>query len=220
MVENKSGECAKRCRGRPQVRSDDETLAIILEAAGQEFQDKGYEATSVAAVAERAGVSTKTVYRLVPTKADLFSSVITGRINRFVAALDLGAVDTLDAQAAIAQMLTLYGILTLEPRTVAMTRLVLGECRAFREVGDAFYQGAIVRSSEAMAAVLRRLVDRGLIEIDDLAEAVGLLRGMMIFDPQRAAMLGKREAPTAEEIAQRAERCARVFLEGCAARQT
>jgi len=217
MVQISSSDSAKRCRGRPQLRPDEATLAIIREAARQEFQDKGYEATSIAAVAERAGVSTKTVYRLVPNKAELFVGVITERINEFVEALDLGAIETLDAKAALTQMLIVFGNLTLEPRTVEMSRLVLGECRAFHEVGEAFYQGAIVRSSEAMAAVVRRLNDRGLIAVADPAEAVTLLRGMMIFDWQRAAMLGKRAVPTAEEIAQRAERCASLFLEGCAA---
>ena len=43
----------------------------------------------MADVAERAGVSTKTLYRLVPTKADLFANVIADRIGRFVLEYDL-----------------------------------------------------------------------------------------------------------------------------------
>jgi hypothetical protein len=43
-----------------------------------------------------------------------------------------------------------------------------------------------------------------------------MLRGMMILDPQRATMLGQRKPPDAEEIAARAEACARLFLTGCA----
>ena len=42
---------------------------------------------------------------------------------------------------------------------------------------------------------LRRLCARGLIALDDPHEAVGMLRGMMIMEPQRAAMLGQREPP-------------------------
>lgn len=217
MVENSEADAVKRCRGRPQARPDCDTLAIILEAAGQEFQDKGYGATSIAVVAERAGVSTKTLYRLVPTKADLFASVITDRIDRFVRESHLGAIDPHDAQAALTQMLTAFGALTLEARTVALSRLVIGECRAFPEVGEAFYRNAILTTSEAMEAALRRLAERGLIAVDDPAEAVSMLRGMMVFEPQRALMLGRREPPSLQEIAKRAERCARLFLEGCAA---
>jgi AcrR family transcriptional regulator len=216
MLENKKAEASRRCRGRPQVRSDEETRALILEAAGQEFQDNGYEATCISDVAERAGVSTKTLYRLVPTKADLFASVIANRIRIFVLEYDLSRLDSLDAAAAIERMLTVYGTLTLEPRTIALTRLVIGESCAFPEVGAAFYENAILRTSQAMEEGLRRLCARGLIALDDPHEAVSMLRGMMIMEPQRAAMLGQRGSPSAEEIAARAKHCARMFLKGCA----
>ena len=67
----------RRPRGRPPIRSDEETRQLIIEAASLEFRANGYAATSMAAVAERAGVSTKTMYRLIPTKADLFRSVVS-----------------------------------------------------------------------------------------------------------------------------------------------
>ena len=185
----------RRSRGRPQVRSDEETRALILEAAGQEFQANGYEATCIADVAERAGVSTKTLYRLIPTKADLFANVVADRIGRFVLEYDLSRLDSLDATAALERMLTVFGTLTLDPRTIALTRLVLGECCAFPEVGADVLRNAIARTSQAMEDGLRRLCARGLIALDDPHEAVGMLRGMMIMEPQRAAMLGQREPP-------------------------
>ena len=217
MVEINGIEPPKRCRGRPQVRCDEDTHALIIEAAAQEFQARGYEATSIAAVAARAGVSTKTLYRLVPAKADLFAAVISDRIGRFVLDVDLTALDSLDAESALERMLTIFGTLTLEPRTIALTRLVIAECRVFPEVGAAFYENAIRRTSDAMEAGLRRLCARGLLCVDDPADAVSMLRGMMILEPQRAAMLGQRDPPEAAEIRERAKRCARIFLDGCAA---
>jgi len=53
-----------------------------------------------------------------------------------------------------------------------------------------------------------------LIKLDDPRTAAGLLRGLMIMDPQRAAMLGQRSAPGPDEIAQRTKICARLFLDG------
>src|SRR4051794_39662495 len=151
----------------------------------------------MADVAQRAGISTKTLYRLIPTKSDLFNNVISERIGRFVLEADHVALDQLDATAALERMLIAYGTLTLEPGTIAMTRLVIGEARAFPEIGAAFFDIAIRRTSEAMEAALRRLCERGLIALDDVAEATSLLRGMMILEPQRAAMLGQRAPPDA-----------------------
>ena len=42
-----------------------------------------------------AGVSTKTLYRLAPTKEALFKSVISQRIGRFILAIDLKAAERL-----------------------------------------------------------------------------------------------------------------------------
>jgi AcrR family transcriptional regulator len=209
-------EVPRRGRGRPQVRSDDETRALIVEAGRQEFQANGYEATSIAAVAERAGVSTKTLYRLIPTKAELLACVVSDRIGQFVIEIDLSTLDSMDAAAALERMLIVFGTLTLDPEVVGMTRLVIGECRAFPEIGAAFYKKAIQRSSKVMEDVLRRLCARGLIAIDDPGEAVGMLRGMMVMEPQRAAMLAQHNPPTAGEIKERAKRCTRIFLNGCA----
>jgi len=55
--------------GRPQLRPDDETRQIIYKAARHEFAASGYAATSTETVARSAGVSTKTLYRLLPNKA-------------------------------------------------------------------------------------------------------------------------------------------------------
>jgi AcrR family transcriptional regulator len=212
-------EAPRRSRGRPQVRPDEETRALIIEAAAQEFQTNGYAATCIADVAERAGVSTKTLYRLVPTKADLFASVVTERINQFVFEVDQDVDNLCDPAAALERMLIAYGTLTLEARTIAMIRLVFGECGAFPEIAATFYERAVLRTGGAMEALLRRLCALGFIALDDPLEATGMLRGMMIMEPQRAAMLGQLPAPDADAIAARAKRCVGLFLEGCSQRR-
>ena len=67
----------KRGRGRPQARPDEETRHLIHEAARRELLESGYAATCMEDVAARAGVSTKTLYRLIPTKAALFEEMVS-----------------------------------------------------------------------------------------------------------------------------------------------
>ncbi|MGC2396913.1 MAG: TetR/AcrR family transcriptional regulator [Rhodomicrobium sp.] len=213
-------ESVKRCRGRPQIRCDDDTRRLIVEAAAKEFQAKGYAATCIGDVAQRAGVSTRTLYRLIPTKAALFKAVVTDRIGGFMLAIDEQVLGTLGLEAALERILAEFGRLTLSEETIAINRLVIGECERFPEIAAAFYEAAIQRVSDAMANWLRRQGEQGLIKLDDPQMAAGLLRGMMILDPQRAAMLGQRGAPGPDEIAQRAKICATLFLEGCRAAST
>jgi AcrR family transcriptional regulator len=205
----------RRSRGRPQLRPDEETRQLVIEAARQEFLANGYAGTSMVGVAQRAGVSTKTMYRLIPTKADLFCSVVSDRISRFMLDIDAAALDTLPVEDALERLLVAYGTLTLNGETIAIYRLVLGESDRFPEISATFYEVAIRRTREAMTRWLKRLCDRGLIALEDASAATGMLRGMMIMEPQRAAMLGERAAPDAAEIASRAKICARLFLDGC-----
>src|SRR5215471_14931664 len=83
----------RRGRGRPQQRSDVETRTIIVEAARTEFAHSGYAATGMENVARRAGVSTKTLYRLFPNKAAVFEAMVTERIEAFVSVVKLRACD-------------------------------------------------------------------------------------------------------------------------------
>ena len=213
MVHNAKVE--KRARGRPQIRPDEETRELIVAAAREEFHTSGYAGASMARVAGRAGVSTKTMYRLIPTKAGLFGSVISERISRFMLELDEEHLDSIPTEQALEHILVTYGTLTLDEETVHSFRLVLAECDRFPEIAAAFSELAINRTTKTMEGWLKRRRDSGEIEIDDPVTAIGMLRGMMIMEPQRAIMLGLRAPPDHAEIVGRARICARLFLDGC-----
>src|SRR5260370_30890980 len=91
----------RRSRGRPQLRSEEETRAVILEAARHEFAARGFAATSMENVARRAGVSTKTLYRIVPDKKALFEATVTHRLDRFVSVVSLRACEGGNIEAAV-----------------------------------------------------------------------------------------------------------------------
>ncbi len=192
-------------------------MRLILGAASEEFRAEGYAATGMAAVARGAGVSTRTLYRLVPTKAELFRQVIRRRIRDFVLAMDALEAGADDVAAGLERLLIAYATFSLHSEAVAVQRLVLAECGRFPELGLAFYEDAVQRAGHLIAAWLRRQCQRGLIKLDDPRLAAEMLRGMMILEPQRAVMLGQADAPDAVQIAKRAQACAKLFLEGCLA---
>jgi AcrR family transcriptional regulator len=213
MVENQIIE--KRSRGRPQLRCDDDTKSLIIEAAGEQFRENGFAAASISAIAQSAGVSTKTLYRLFPAKADLFFSVISDRTSRFYIALDESTLATMGLREGLERLLTAYGMLTLSEETIAMTRLVVAESDRFPEIATAFYRTAIMGTNTVMERWLKTQHDRGMISLSDPHMAIGMLRGMMIMEPQRAAMLRQLAPPDIKEIGERAKMCARLFLDGC-----
>ena len=215
-METETGGEARRGRGRPQARSDEETRAIILEAARKEFSSSGYAVTSMDAVARRAGVSTKTLYRLIPNKAALFEAMITERIDRFASVVRLRACDGRDIEAALRDALMVCGELILDPEVISLQRVILGESDKFPEIAETFYHKAIMRTQSTLASWLQAQHKRGLITVDDTDAAAGMLLGMLAFQPMRAVLFGHAPAPNREQLAGRAEVCARLFQQGCA----
>jgi AcrR family transcriptional regulator len=207
----------RRCRGRPQLRPDDETRAIIYEAARHAFAASGFAATSMEAVARQAGVSTRTLYRLIPNKASLFEGMVSDRLDRFVSTVNLQAVDHADIEQALFAALMACADLTLDQEVIALQRMMLQETGKFPDIAATFYENAIQRTGAALADWLRVQQNRGLIELDDVEEAAGMLLGMVASAPRRAAIFGGVPLPSRPQIEARVRNCAALFLRGCQA---
>src|SRR5882757_3991555 len=117
----------RRDRGRPQLRPDDETRQIIYEAARHEFAAAGFAATSTETLARRAGVSTKTLYRLVPNKAALFEGMVSDRLDRFLSDFNLQVPEDADIEAGLNAALMACADLALDEEVIELQRMVLQE---------------------------------------------------------------------------------------------
>ena len=207
----------RRGRGRPQARCDDETRGIIFEAARHEFAANGYAATCMDGVARRAGISTKTLYRLIPNKAALFEAMITDRIDTFASVVRLRACDGSNIEKSLREALVVCGELILDGDVISLQRVIIGDSEKFPEIAETFYHKAIRRTERTLASWLQTQSERGLIRIDDAETAAGILLGMLVFQPQRAVMFGHAPTLTHQELEQRARAVAVLFLHGCAA---
>lgn len=76
--------------GRPKASSR-ETLA---EAAVELFLERGYEATSIADIARRAGVSRSSFFNYFPAKGDVLWGALDERLDAAIAALSTADVRT------------------------------------------------------------------------------------------------------------------------------
>lgn len=205
----------RRVRGRPQLRPDDETRQIIYEAARHEFAANGYAATSTETVARRAGVSTKTLYRLISNKSALFEAMVSDRLDRFLSDFSLQVAEDADIEIGLNAALMACAELTLDPEVVALQRIILQETGQFADLALTFYKNGIARTADALAAWLKLQKKRGQIEFGDANEAAGMLIGMLISAPQRAALFGGLPLPPRRDIEKRVRTCAALFLRGC-----
>ena len=132
-------------------------------------------------VARRAGVSTKTLYRLIPNKAALFEAMITNRIDTFASVVRVRACDGSNIKGALREALVIWGELILDGEVIALQRLILADGEKFPEIAETFYHKAIQRTERTLANWLQAQSERGFIKIDDAETSAGMLLGMLVM---------------------------------------
>ncbi len=78
-------------------RLEPERQETLLQAAAEEFAERGYEAASVNRIVDRSGMSKGSIYYYFDDKDDLFSTVVeraTARVIRLVGGFDVEALTT------------------------------------------------------------------------------------------------------------------------------
>lgn len=211
------GTHASERRGRRRLRPDDQTRQLIYLAALDEFEASGYAATSMENVARRAGISTKTLYRIIPNKADLLRGLVSDRFERFTVEFRRHVPERTGIEEGLNAALIFCADFALHPEIIGLQRIILQETSRFPELTALFHESGIMRTTRAVSEWLSRQVARGLIRIDDCDEAAGALIGMVVSAPLRAALYAGLPPPSRPQLDQRIQTCVTWFLHGCQA---
>jgi len=129
--------------------SADERRDQVLDAALEEFAERGYHAASTAAIAKRAGISQPYIYALFPNKQALFVAAYdrtTGLIRETFMAAARGATGPDDA---LARMGETYADL------IADRRLLMCQMQSFA-VGDPEIREHVARRFKELVQDVRR----------------------------------------------------------------
>ncbi len=132
----------------------------ITDAAFAAFAEKGFTATRVEEVAQRAGVSKGLLYLYFKTKEELFKavirSVVAPRVDELTRTLD---GSDLSAEAFIrGPLLTFMKRLPGSPASVVI-RLMISEAPKHPDLVDYYWDNVASRG----LAALRQLLDRGVM---------------------------------------------------------
>jgi TetR/AcrR family transcriptional repressor of mexJK operon len=188
--------------GPPESRDDE-----ILRAAFSVFIEKGFHGATMLDVASRARASKATLYARFQNKEALFHALVAWGTRQGTDALDaIVSNQALDPLAALHLFAARVLSQMLQPEKLALFRIAVAEGGRLPEVGkifSGFTRDHGVRSGRVLA---KRLVEQGLIEIDDPEEYghsfIGLLQGELFT----RALLGAAPAPSAREIERHAHR--------------
>ncbi|MFI6446924.1 TetR/AcrR family transcriptional regulator [Kitasatospora sp. NPDC050543] len=111
-------------RTTPAVRARLEAQReAIVTAATELLSEHGYAACSVAAVAQRAGIATGTVYRSFPNKAELVAELFRTVVGREVAAVRAAAAFDGDVPAQVTSVIGTFAGRALKAPRLAFALL-------------------------------------------------------------------------------------------------
>jgi TetR/AcrR family transcriptional regulator, mexJK operon transcriptional repressor len=180
---------APRARGRP-ARPESEQLVAALEAATWLLLNSGYAATTLEAVAKRAGMAKKTIYRFAANREDLVGQVVRKWTDAFepVMAQEVGA--SADVLPALSRVLDVIAARALSSDAVGMFRLLTADFPARDALLPVYQKNGIERGTTMLGDWLGRLGERGLIRVRQPHATAGLLLSMVIAEPLRQMALG------------------------------
>ena len=182
----------------PASRSERKRRAIL--AAGETlFLEHGYLGTTMDEIAALAVVSKQTVYKHFVDKERLFIEIVTTTVNEIS---DPVADEVLQLQHServeedLRRLAVTLLTRVMQPRLLALRRLVIGESGRFPELGRAFYERGPGRTIATLAVVFETLAGRGALVLDDPRAAAGQFNWLVMSAPiNRAMLLGSLEPP-------------------------
>jgi len=208
--------------GRPTREEAVRRDARLLDVATTLFMERGFDGTSIDAIAEAAGVSKPTVYARYRDKRDLFAAVLRGRIREWLAPISAAA----EAQATESNPKTVETTLhelsrhmlahTLMPECATLQRILAAQAVQFPELARLAHEDGWLRGVRGVAILLRQFAARGEIRVDDPELAADLFLNLLLGHSTRLALNGIAIDP--EFVERRRQAAVEIFLNGLRAR--
>jgi AcrR family transcriptional regulator len=157
-------------------RRKDARPGEILDAALDLFVEKGFAASRLEDVAQRAGVSKGTVYLYFDSKEDLFKAVIrSGMVRAIEEAERRVAAYPGSAADLLRELYTAWWQNIGGTKLAGIPKLMISEAQNFPELARFYYEEVIQRGSQLFARTVERGIERGefrRVNVDHTVRAI------------------------------------------------
>ncbi|MEQ6289394.1 TetR/AcrR family transcriptional regulator [Vogesella sp. GCM10023246] len=196
------------------VKTESRRQAIV-EAAAAVFIERGFEATSMAEIASRAGGSKATLYSYFPSKEELFLMVMKFLAEERMQQAFARLVPSDDLAGALQAFGENFLLNVLSPELAALRGIVLGEGRR-SGMGRLFYDNGPARGWQMVADFLAGEMAAGRLRQARPWTAAMHLIGLLEAEYQEQIIVGITELPPVEQIRASVAEAIKVFLAGYA----
>ncbi|GGO80300.1 TetR family transcriptional regulator [Marinobacterium nitratireducens] len=190
----------KRAVGRPVQRAPEETRQLLIDAAAGEFAEVGFAQASMARIARRAGVSTRTLYKLASGKEELFREAVERRIAAIVSDFGQRSSGPESVEHQLRRLACAFAQLVLSHEACITAKILLAEQGRFPDLAAVYHRNSR-RVTDAFDEHAGALLAGRLAPGKDPAVLVRLLR-LIIVGQQRQQILGLSPAMSGPEISE------------------
>jgi TetR/AcrR family transcriptional regulator len=186
----------------------------ILEAAFEEFSEKGFKGATIKSIARAAQLqSPALIYWYFPDKEALFREVLEARIPVLRTVRNPAGLLDLPPEKVLPIIARGYLSTFDNPAAQRMARLMIGEAMRRPEIAEVFGNTVIKRVLGFLKGYMERQIELGRLRPHDARSSARAFMGMLI--PQAGGKLVfpvlREDGPTDEE---HLETTASIFLEG------
>src|SRR6267378_4959097 len=140
-----------------------ERREAIIEAAMEEFIARGFAATRLDDVAQRAGVAKGTIYLHFKDKEALFQELIRSALVPLIGRLAVPPPAGGSVRAALERFAQTFAQEVVTTRRGDIVRLIVAEGARFPGIADFYYREVVSRGMAGMRALIELGINRGEI---------------------------------------------------------
>lgn len=174
--------------------------AALRARAGELFLERGYDGFSLDELVRDVGGSKGAVYSFYGGKDGLFVAAVAEMMEQVTAPVKRVALDGLAVEDGLRRFATELLAMLLQPRHLALQRLVIAEGRRHPQVAADWYRVGPRATHAVLAGFLAAAQARGAVRagLDPAAVAV-LFHDMVVFDLLTRALAGA-DSPDAAAV--------------------
>ncbi len=200
---------------RPAARREPLNSARMLKligAAEDIFLAKGYHAATMNDVAKAAGMSKKTVYQIIESKAELFTVLLAHyqSLLKFPTTQPSWSINDI-----LVENLLCLGRFLLSSEQIAIIRLIMAEYTHSPDFGRSFHQKRVMKARFRLESCLLDIAGKDCMTLRDAREKSAILFGMALGEFHLGVLLGFHTAPSRPALERRIRRAVALFLAGC-----
>ena len=221
MKQKRESKCCMpqvRRRGRPVQIDQDTREEIVLDATTQLLSELRLDEVTMAAIADRAGMSKRTVYGMFENREHLLGACIA-RIGKTVFRPLSPAERRLPVAARLKRVLTHNEVPGFEDNSLELLRAIIASTRTYPLLARRTSEKSTIALAGMVIEELQAAVQAGELSIpaDQMQLHADLLVGMALENPVPRLLDPELPLSTPEEIAARRNLAVDLFVKATSA---